>query len=399
MGSTTLPYDPTEGTPLPCLIVNDHTALAVMPVQQLLALVPDPVASEDPRRTESDPTLKEYAELRAEVQRLVEGAKKKNADKYTQYLLEGLDGQRPTMTPPITLYHPEQLEVVELAPGLSALMLPFGDFLVAIDGETQRIARQRTALTRHDALVERVGVVIHHGKNVAEARQGFYDLNTREVKPNAAVAISMDTMDPASQITRSLIERSPILRARVNLRRRQLRTRDSELVTISALRTGVVTTILGVAGLQTGSRPIDLPDGVVRDTLDQEVVEAWCAIVESIEDDLASERRAETVVSAPAILAGIGVVAHHTVSSPPRSPDIESWSIERMTDLLSDVCWSRYADEWDDEDTPASSWEGIAGKRTSTGRLSIGGPKEFGHTVARAIERPESPEGQRIRLA
>ena len=224
-----LRYDPAQGMPLPCLVVNDHTVLAVMPVQQLLALVPDPVASEDPRRIETDPTLREYGELRGEVQRLVEGAKKKNAEKYERYLIEGLEGDRPIMTPPITLYHPQPLDVLELGPGVSVVMIPWGDFLVAIDGETQRIARQRAAMKRQDSLTERVGVVVHHGKSVPDARQGFYDLNTREVKPNAAVTISMDTIDPASKITRSLIERSAVLRDRVNLRRRQLRTRDPEV--------------------------------------------------------------------------------------------------------------------------------------------------------------------------
>lgn len=395
-GAGVLPYDPMRGQPLPCLIVNEQTALAVMPVQWLLNLVPDPVVSENPKRIDEDPKLREYAALREEVQRLFEGAKKRNAQKYAEYLIEGLDGVRPTITPPITLYHRESLDVVELAPGVSALMLPFDAWMVAIDGETQRIARQRAALARGQmALSEPVAVVIHHGKPVAHAKQGFYDLNTREVKPNAAVAIAMDTLDPATQITRTLSEQSPVLKDRVNLQRRQLRARDPELVTISGLRTGVVTTILGLPGLQTGSRPIDLPEGVDPEALEAEVVDVWSAIVEALEDELQPAKRRDVVVSAPSVLAGLGVVAHHAVSSPPRPSDEDSWSVDEVVRLLEDIRWEKYVDP--EDPTSRSPWDGVAGKRTPTGRFSIGGPKEVGYMVARAIEDPTSEAGRQIR--
>jgi DNA sulfur modification protein DndB len=181
----------------------------------------------------------------------------------------------------------------------------------------------------------------------------------------------------------------------VNLVRRQLRKSDPELVTISALRTGVVTTILGAPGLQVGSRPIDPNHPLLQDVdlveLGDAVVAVWSAILEKLEDELQPDRRAKSVVSAPAVMAGLGVMANHAVPQPPRRHDAEAWSVEQVIDHLRGVTWDRI-----DVDG-RSPWEGIAGKFTPSGAFSIGGPKEVGHTVAAALERPASEAGRQIR--
>lgn len=390
-----LPYDPSQGNPIVVLEVDDHWAVAVMSVGQLLQVVPDPIASENAVRVAEDPRLREYADLRGEVQRLVEGAKAKNARRFGEYLTEGHTGDRPWITPPITLYHIDQLQQVDLAMGVRALLLPHGDFLTSIDGETQRLAWGYAAHQQPALLQQRVPVVIHHGKPVADARQGFYDLNTREVKPNQAVAISMDSMDPATAITRAVIETSDVIRDRVNLRRRQLRRKDEDMLTISALRTGVVTTILGEAGLQVGARPVELPEGSELEHVEAAVIDVWTAILEHLEDELDPSRRADVVVSAPSILAGIGVLAHQAVPQPPRREGVPSLSVDEVLERLAGVMWEREYEKPDG--THASPWDGIAGKFTPAGRFSIGGPKEVGHAVAKALKDISTTEGRQIR--
>jgi len=392
--TTALPYDPGEGTPLVVLEVDERTAVAVMSVGHLLQVVPDPIAAEKPDRLAEDARLRKYAELRGEVQRLVEGAKAKNAHAYGHYLVEGyVHGERPAATPAITLYHREPLKIVEFAPGVHAAILPHGDFLAAIDGETQRLAWGYAADEKPELLQRRVAVLIHHGKDEREARQAFYDLNTREVKPNAAVAISMDTQDPATAITRTVAEQD-VIQGRVNLRRRQLRKRDEDVLTISALRTGIVTTILGEAGLQVGSRPLELPEDTEFEQLEHAVVEVWTAILEQLEEELEPERRAEVVVSSPSVLAGIGVLAHQAMPSPPRREGTPL-TVEEVLERLDGVMWER---QYEDEDGDVSSpWDGVAGKFTPTGRFSIGGPKEVGHSVAKALRDPFSDEGLQVR--
>jgi DNA sulfur modification protein DndB len=356
-----------------------------MPVSQLLELVPSPVLAEDPKRTAEDPVLAAYAEVRNQVQRAMEGAKERNASSYGKYLVEWLLGQKPGVVPPITLYSPQRLSLVSFD-GMPAVVIPFGAKFPAIDGETQRVGWERAAREiGMAALNRRVAITLHHGKTLEEARQAFYDLNVLEVKPSAAVAISMDTQDPATHVTRAIIEASPLLHGRVNMRRRQLRKRDPELVTISALRTGVVTTLLGRPGLQYGTRPVTLPSDIDMTAVQKAAVAAWTAIVDEFEDEIAS--REDFLITAPAILAGIGCVAHHAMPRPPRGEEFDSWTVEEVVDRLVAVRWER----------ESTVWNGIVGKMTPKGNLSISGPKEVGHAVADALEDPESAAGRQLR--
>lgn len=384
-------FDVTEGIPIPCMVIDQNSAVAVMPVKQLLTLVLDPVASQDSRITATNPQLASYASLRGEVQRLVEGAKEKNSVKYGSYLVAGLRDGNPWIVPPITLYHPAALKLVKFA-ATSALVLPYGDFFVAIDGETQRIAWQRATHEHSMAAERKVAVVIHHGKSVDHARQAFYDLNTREVKPNTAVSIAMDTQDFATRVTRAVIEASPVIKGRVHTNRRQLRRNDRELLTISALRTGVVTTLLGGAGLQVGSRPVDLPGEVDTAAAERIAVTIWTSLLELLAPALVPEVRPNSVAAAPAVLAGIGVVAHHCMAVPPRRSDVPHWTATQLLDTLRNVTWARQVGT-------SSPWEGIAGKTTPAGSFSIGGPKEVGYAVAQALEQAQTSAGQAIRQA
>jgi hypothetical protein len=126
----------------------------------------------------------------------------------------------------------------------------------------------------------------------------------------------MDDRDAATQIARAVMERVPLLKDRVNLRRRQLRAKDTDVLTISGLRTGIVTTILGEAGLQVGSRPIILPEGVSIENIMEPVVEIWGAIINQLEEELEPDERTNVVASAPSILAGIGVLANKAMPRP-----------------------------------------------------------------------------------
>jgi DNA sulfur modification protein DndB len=296
------------------------------------------------------------------------------------------------MTPTITLWTPEQLKAIDLG-GLQALVLPWGCYLVAIDGETQRIAWGMAYRLNPHLRDHRVGLILHHGKSVEDARQGFHDLNTKEVKPNAAIAISMDNLDPATKIAREVADNSEVLRDAVNMRRRQLRKSDRELVTLSGLRTAIVTTILGPRGLQAGAKSIVVPEGTNMDDVRDAVMDVWLPILEDLGESLAADNRAEMVTSAPAVLAGLGCLAHHAMPKPPRSYD-ESWSVEEVLERLEGIVWEREIEVAGNRVFP---WEGVAGKLTPKGSFSIGGPKEVGYTVAKALEDPDSDEGKRIR--
>ncbi len=389
------PFDLTEGTPFPVIKVDQNQFVAVMRAGNLFGLVPDPERAEMPVYTAGDPHMQEYAAMRRETQRAYEGAKKKNSVKFAGYIQSGLRNERHFVLPAITVYSPKKITVNEIGHGFAFAMIPMDGIYVCIDGETQRKALQIAAAQNLP-----IKVVFHHDRPTEWARQAFHDLNVLEVKPNSAVSVSMDTQDIATNLTRQVAKESDVVRGRLHLTRRSLRRSDSEVLTISALRTGIVTTLLGGEGLQKGARPIgelEAVGGVEPDleAVTDAVTESWVETLEILADELEPSRRPESVVSAPVVLAGIGMVLHRTIPRPPRSTT-GSLELEEVLNLLRGINWSRSA-----------GWDGICGKWVSTdgvplldglvSRLSIGSPKELGHAVADAILHPESDRGKRIR--
>lgn len=391
-----LPYNPGTHSPIVAIEVSEHEAVGTITVAELLEFVRDPIASEKAARVAEDPKLRASADIRKDVQRVVTGAKAANAKKYARYIVEGLGGRRPWVIPPVTLYTPEALDKVDIANGAILLLIPKGGFLTAIDGETQRIAWNYATLEAGDGLLrQRIKVVVHHGRNLVEARQYFHDLNTLEVKPNAAIAISMDSTDAATGITRKLAERNPLLMGRVDMARRQIPKGAHELVTISGLRTGIVMTLLGPAGIQAGARPVSLPEDLGVEQVELETLAAWGPVLEALEAQFRD--REATIVAQPIGLAGIGAMLHHVMPSTLRTNWPEK-KLDEIVALLTSVDWSR-----------GSHWDGVAGKwvvrevydegGNVTGtveRLSLGGVKEYGHAMIDALD-ASSPAGTRIR--
>jgi len=93
----------------------------------------------------------------------------------------------------------------------------------------------------------------------------------------------------------------------------------------------------------------------------------------------------------------MGVLAHQAMPIPPQSEGNVPLTVGEVLDRLEGVEWDRQYE--DDQGVPRSSWDGIAGKFTPKGSFSIGGPKEVGYTVAKALKDPRSPEGRQIRSA
>ena len=130
------------------------------------------------------------ADVREEVQRLFEG-QKKNVSAYAEYIVALSEGGD-EITPPITLYTDKMLETEEREDGGSRIQVPWGENLVAIDGETQLAARHEAANLREETKQEFIPVYICFGKDRLWARQAFHDLNTLAVRPNVALSIGMD---------------------------------------------------------------------------------------------------------------------------------------------------------------------------------------------------------------
>ena len=109
-----------------------------------------------------NPHLEGLYELRKDVQRLFEGAKRANVESYAKYIVAVGEMKISGMTPPIILYSPAPLSMDD-----TAILIPWDAQIAAIDGETQLAARYEAA--EHQAGVEER---LHPGADLPRQAQG-----------------------------------------------------------------------------------------------------------------------------------------------------------------------------------------------------------------------------------
>ncbi|MFE9027509.1 DNA sulfur modification protein DndB [Streptomyces iakyrus] len=398
-----------KGQPIRVMPVRQHLSLATVTWGHLSRIVPDPRRAEDPKAL---PYLsaaeREQAEIRNEIQRMIHGTKKKeNAKDYAQYIANGLAGVRGESwaTPPFALWIPQKLEHIEAEGPFGVdhiAYLPFDASGVLMDAETQHLAHIHLSenpalygITRDQVTSRLVCVEIYHGIPLNAARQIFHDRNLLGVIPNKNVALNSDSNDAATSITFALMDRvfvpHPLTGQEVSLKslvatnKRQLKVADPEWMTLSTLRSFTVTTIFGRSGFEKTSGAVtqqDLPKGYDKQAVEDAIVQVASTLFRGFADQFRS--RVSTVIAAPAVLAALGAVGHRCMpwsEAPHRST-------EELSALLSDVIWMR----------DPKIWDGIAGKTTASGALSVaGGVKDNGSKTATALEDAQSPTFARIR--
>lgn len=372
--------NPTNGHIVVGTRVDDHRFVGRLMAAQLFQIAPDPRDTENKKKVDASKDLLELQGVREEVQRLFEGAKKRNVPAYADYIVElhqGGDG----ITPPITLYSEQTLDVEERDDGTCFVQIPWDQKLVAIDGETQLAARHEAANLEPDTKKGFVAVYICHGKDVGWARQAFHDLNTLAVRPNSALSLSMDARDPITSICREVERKVPFFHDRVNKVRRQLRSSDPDVVTLTALRTACVTLSKGINGLKWGTRPVPIEQEDIAH-IEAAAVDWFTAVTEAIGPAL--EDRESKLASAPAVLAAIGAVGYplvHCADSAVRRAEAR-----KLAASLKNVDWTR-----------TDSWIGIAGRPSPKGALSVGGAKESAYAVYSALVDDAQPTFAKVR--
>jgi DGQHR domain-containing protein len=374
--------NPTNGHIVAGTQLDKNRFVGRVKAAQLFQLAPDPRDTENTKKFDASKELQDLHSIRQEVQRLFEGAKKKNVPAYAEYLV-GLAQGEEGITPPITLYAEQALEVEEREDGTCFIQVPWGERLVAIDGETQLAARHEAANMEPKTAHEFVAVYICHGYDKGWARQAFHDLNALGVKPNAALSLGMDARDPITRICREVERNVPFLRDRVNKVRRQLRSADPHVATITSLRTACVTLAKGINGVQFGARPVPMNDAEVP-TVEAAAIDWFAAVTEAIGPAL--EDRETKLASAPAVLAAIGAVGARLVKIADSS--VRRAEAKKLAATLQQVDWSR-----------SQAWSGIAGKMSAKGVLSVGGAKENAYAVYSALADAGQPSYKLVRGA
>lgn len=373
--------NPTNGHIVAGTKIDENRFVGRVKAAQLFQIAPDPRDAENRKKHDASKELQDLQGVREEVQRLFEGAKKKNVPAYASYIADVFKGED-GITPVITLYSEDTLDVDEREDGTAFIQVPWELRLVAIDGETQLAARHEAANIEPDTKQAFVPVYVCHGKDTHWARQAFHDLNTLGVKPNAALSIGMDARDPLTQVCRDVERHVPFFSGRVNKVRRQLRSSDSDVVTITALRGACVTLAKGINGVQFGARPVPIADNEVE-SIRRAAIDWFKAVSDAIGP--AFEDRDHKLASSPSVLAALGAMGHTLVSV--TDADLRSARAEQLAKSLADVRWER-----------GKEWEGIAGKFTPKGAFTVGGAKETAYAVYSALSDPASSGYGRIRI-
>ncbi|WP_327191026.1 DNA sulfur modification protein DndB [Streptomyces xinghaiensis] len=400
----TMPTGVVEGTQLTVMPFRDDAVVGTLSVPALVQLVPSPRTEEDPRKLKTASGLvRRHAELRATVQRTLKSSQKgKNVRPYAEYIAAGLKGELGAAwsTPPITLWHAGPLAAIsdELVPGsgLRTLTIAPGTMVVAIDGETQTAAwhdlyddPEPYGLTYPELARVRLPFELYVDLAPADARQIFYDRNVRGVVVAKNLAMSMDQRDFGTRLAHRVadsvkvdIDGQPVPFGRlVNASKRQTSAADREVVTLSALRALVVTAIYGRSGLTRSAESVhedELPAGTRPEEVEGFVVPLLARLISERFPDFASR----SALTAPAVLAGVGIAAHHTT---PWSEAASRIGPEDLDRLLGGIRWER----------EAAYWDGVAAKTGASGRLNFsGGVKDSGGRVADATStRPRRPGG------
>lgn len=374
--------NPTDGHIIAGTFIDPHRFVGRVRASQLFQFAPDPRDGENKKKVDASKELQDLQSVREEVQRLFEGAKQKNVPAYAEYIIDlknGADG----ITPPITLYVEQLLEVDEREDGCCFIQIPWDQRLVAIDGETQLAARHEAANLDPDTKNLFVPIYLCHGYDKVWARQAFHDLNNLAVRPNAAISLGMDARDRLTQVCRELERKVPFLRDRVNKVRRQLRNTDPHIVTITALRTACVTFATGINGLKFGNRPVPINEDHLP-AIQQAAIEWFTAVADAIGPAMLD--RENKLASAPAVLAAIGAVGSklHQIGD----DVVRRAEAKKMAEDLKRVNWNR-----------SKAWAGIAGKISPKGVLSVGGAKENAYAVYSALADDTQPSYKAVRQA
>ncbi|MGW0858392.1 DNA sulfur modification protein DndB [Streptomyces sp. NPDC002690] len=403
----TLPTAVVEGIQLTVMPFRADAVIGTMSVATLVQLVPSPRREEDMKSLKGESgTVRRHAELRALVQRALKSTQKgRNVGAYAEYIADGVKGELGAgwSTPPVTFWHAGPLAALsdELVPGtgLRTLTITPGTCVVAIDGETQTTAWHdlyddpgRFGLTYAELATVRVPFELYVDLSVADARQIFYDRNVQGVAVAKNLAMSMDQRDFATRLAHRLAESVKVevdgrlvpFTKLVNASKRQVGRTDPEVITLSALRALVITTVYGRSGLTRSAETVhedELPAGTDAEQVERSTVPALARLISDLFPHFASR----SAITAPAVLAGLGIAVHRTT---PWADPMSALGVEDLHRLLAGIRWDREPRYWD----------GVAAKAGAGGRLNFsGGVKDSGGRVADAILYPATEAGLRIR--
>ena len=382
---TTEDLDLSAGQYVKGIQLSDSVFMAATNFNQVKAITRNPAHLQlATRRNAFDSDeIEEERDLHDLIQRALVGNKARNVPAYRRYIETVVTGGVGVL-PPMHLWSEEPLLVVRHG-ALTYALVPNGEHLLAIDGETQLTAHwsmneQHTPEVRKAHREFPLACIVHHGVSQANARQYFHDLNVLAVRPNTSLGLSMDTQDPIMRVVGDLEAALPTLHGRVDKQSRQLKKNSLKVVTLQSLRQMVVNVAKGISGIQYGARPAPIEEDTLADL--KEVAITWVGTYfNTFEKEIAD--REHSLASAGPVLAAVGAMGETLMRAAPEDrPRVQAL----MVDSLREVNW-----------TKGDHWLGIAGNFTASGVFSVKGTKEVAYAVFNALTDRENGSFRRIR--
>lgn len=375
MTTTTAELDLSAGAYVKGVRLSDTCFLATTTFQQLRTITRDPdVLQPGSKRGNDDPTIEDERAIHELIQRAMSGNKKSNVPRYSRYIEQLVRGEAPGVLPPMHLWSAAGLDVATVGT-TSYILVPNGEHLLAIDGETQLAAHhalaRATAIDNGTRSLHRqfpLAAVVHHAIPTRTARQYFHDLNLLSVRPNTSLGLAMDTQDPVMQVVSDVEANVELLAGRVDKMSRQLPKKSPRIVTLQNLRQMVVNVAKGISGVQYGARPVPVSDLDLRELT--AVATDWIGTFFGTFEEEIADREHYLAGSGP-VLAAVGAMGQGLLGL---DEDQRHLTQTRLLGSLQRVDWSK-----------DKHWVGIAGNYTASGVFSVKGTKEVAYAVYNAL--------------
>jgi hypothetical protein len=333
--------------------------------------------------------LDEFDELLStlrEIQRPVAGAKARNIKPYAEYQVELARGEHWGIVPPRILWTEEQIVFVRVNGQLMAA-IPAGTKAYILDGETGKAAADEARKDEPKVDEIDVAIVWVYGLPRDFASQAHHDLNLLGTRPTIPVALSLDRRDAITDVAKK-IARGGALADRVVMDKRQVSVTDAangKVMTLASLRGFVLGIALGKSAIGRATSPVrrdELPN-VDRLRSVAELYADKICLHEVLNKELADRA---SMLSVGAVQVVVGTLAHELLLGELNDTEVNE-RLALIVEGLTKVKWERGA-----------RWNGIGGKiNPTTNKFSVGGSKEYGYAIYRALTDENDPAFAQVR--
>lgn len=215
------------------------------------------------------------------------------------------------------------------------LHVPMAARFVINDGQHRRAAVEMALRENPDLIHESIAVVFFQDRGLERCQQLFADLNRHAIRPSKSIGILYDHRDDRSEITRQVVQRSPLFKEVVEMERSTLSSGSRKLFTLSALYSATRAFLQGVEDLETEART-------------EHAAEFWNEVAKQFHDwELVRQRkltagevRRDFIHSHGVVLQAIGRAGSALIKR-----FSKSWP--KKLGALATMDWSRNNPEWE----------------------------------------------------